>query len=262
MLYKYDSHSLSYNQTRKADTYILKRIYELIDPKKGDRILDIGCGTGNYTIALHQLGLDMIGIDPSSGMLEKARSRNAQVEWIQGKAEKIPVANSSLDKIIGTLTLHHWSDLTISFSELHRVLKPGGKIVLFSSTPKQMTGYWLNHYFPKMMQDSMDQMPGLEYISKAMKKGGLMRITSEKYFIKDDLEDMFLYSGKHRPDLYLNAEFRSGSSSFSILSEKKDIEEGLKKLQDDIISHKISSIIKSYENEHGDYIFIIAEKPV
>jgi hypothetical protein len=46
---------------------------------------------------------------------------------------------------IGSLTIHHWTDLKSGFSKLNKVLKPNGRIVIFTSTPKQMIGYWLNH---------------------------------------------------------------------------------------------------------------------
>jgi SAM-dependent methyltransferase len=100
------------------------------------------------------------------------------------------------------LTIHHWGNLEKGFSELSRVLKKDGKIVIFTSTPQQMQGYWLNHYFPKMMMDSIRQMPTPENVIAAMENAKIAIVKTEKYFIQPDLEDKFLYCGKHNPELY------------------------------------------------------------
>ena len=76
-------------------------------------------------------------------MLKKAQSKNQNIEWKIGSAEKTDLAKNSIDGIIATLTIHHWTNLTRAFSELAHILKPNAKIITFTSTPKQMKGYWL-----------------------------------------------------------------------------------------------------------------------
>ena len=147
------------------------------------------------------------------------------------------------------------------FLELNRVLKPNGKIVIFTSTPQQMKGYWLNHYFPKMLSDSMIQMPDVEHVKTVMNYCHLKFLGTDKYYIKPDLEDRFLYCGKQNPELYFHEETRNGISSFSSLANQTEVEKGLSELRRDIDSGKINEIIKSYENDFGDYIFIIGKKP-
>jgi ubiquinone/menaquinone biosynthesis C-methylase UbiE len=87
-------------------------------------------------------------------------------------AEKIPTPNQFFDGGIATLTIHHWTNLETAFAELFRVFKPGGRLVIFTSTPEQMTCYWLNHYFPRMMVESMNKMPGLIEIETTAVKAG------------------------------------------------------------------------------------------
>jgi ubiquinone/menaquinone biosynthesis C-methylase UbiE len=149
---KYDRIGIDYNLTRRADKYLCERFYHHLDvpDNRERRYMDIGCGTGNYSIALNEKGLDFIGIDPSEKMLRKARSRSDRVEWKQGSSEKIPLANGTVIGILASLTIHHWKDLKSAFGELSRVLQEDGKLVIFTSTPQQMKGYWLNHYFPEM----------------------------------------------------------------------------------------------------------------
>lgn len=257
---KYNKIGINYNQTRKADPYLVEQLLKHLNPKKEDLYLDIGCGTGNYTSALQKKGFNFIGIEPSIEMLQKAQAKNEAIQWKIGSAEKTGLAQHSVDGIIGTLTIHHWTNLTRAFSELEYVLKPDGKIVIFTSTPQQMKGYWLNHYFPKMLEDSMVQMPTLETVKKTMTLAGLKITATETYNIKPDLKDQFLYCGKQNPELYFDESIRHGISSFSALANKDEVENGLCKLRNDIDSGKIKDIIKSYENDFGDYLYIIAKK--
>ena len=257
---KYNKIGINYNQTRKADPYLTEQLLKHLNPNKEGLYLDIGCGTGNYTNALQKKGFQFIGIDPSIEMLQKGQAQNEDIQWKIGSAEKTDLAQKSVNGIIGTLTIHHWTNLTRAFSELEYILKPNGKIVIFTSTPQQMKGYWLNHYFPKMLEDSMVQMPTLKTVEDAMLSAGLKITTTEIYNIKPDLKDQFLYCGKQNPEFYFDETIRHGISSFSALSNKDEVEIGLATLRTDIDSGKINQIIKSYENDFGDYLYIIGEK--
>jgi len=260
MAVKYDDIGINYNATRQADDYFVERLWHHLNQKPNGLYLDIGCGTGNYTNKLQRKGFNFIGIDPSKEMLEKAKLQNPNIDWKLGQAENLNLNSKSVDGIIGSLTIHHWADLVKGFKALHHVLKDDGNLVIFTSTPKQMAGYWLNHYFPQMMKDSMMQMPALKTIEDIMKQAGFSSFKTELYSVKPDLKDLFLYSGKHNPKLYLNPNVRHGISSFSSLANAKAVENGLKKLEKDIATHKIDDIIKSYENNLGDYLFIVGNK--
>ncbi|WP_109302417.1 class I SAM-dependent methyltransferase [Aquimarina sp. AU474] len=257
---KYDIIGVDYNITRKADPYLFSRLYTLLNPVSGNLYLDIGCGTGNYTSEFSKKGHQFIGIDPSREMLEKAGIKDKTITWKIGKAEHIDLPSESIDGIIASLTLHHWKDLKKGFSELNRILKPNGKIILFTATPKQMKGYWLNYYFPKMLSDSITQMPAYEHIESCLKANSLKIHSTEKYFIQPDLQDLFLYSGKHNPKLYFKNSVRHGISSFSSLANAEEVQQGLVMLEKDIISKKINNIISTYENTDGDYLFITVKK--
>ncbi|WP_298508856.1 class I SAM-dependent methyltransferase [uncultured Kordia sp.] len=257
---KYDHIGKGYNDTRKADPFIVERLLYHLNPIHKGWYLDIGCGTGNYTSKLHNKETTFIGVDPSQKMLDKAKINHPEITWKLGTAENIPTESNSIEGVIGTLTLHHWNDLQKGFSELFRVMKNYTNIVFFTATPEQMKGYWLNHYFPKMMEDSMQQMPSLEKISKAMEAAGFKDIFTERYFIQPDLKDHFLYVGKQNPSMYLDATIRNGISSFSHLAHQDEVQKGLAQLEKDIASGEIKNIIKSYENRTGDYLFLLSQK--
>lgn len=257
---KYDHIGIGYNRTRKADGYLTERLFYHLDPKTGENYLDIGCGTGNYTIALNRKGVHFAGVDPSQQMLDKAKAGSTSIDWRIGKAEDIPLAAESVNGVMGFLTMHHWTDLHKGFEEVNRVLKPHGKVVLFTSTPKQMKGYWLNHYFPQMLAQSMVQMPSYKKVKRSLENNKFTVLTLEKYFVKPDLQDLFLYSGKHQPKLYFNEQVRKGISSFSSLAHKEEVQKGLLALKKDIESGAINHIMENYRNTDGDYLFITGQK--
>ncbi|SEC41944.1 Ubiquinone/menaquinone biosynthesis C-methylase UbiE [Tenacibaculum sp. MAR_2009_124] len=259
MQVKYDKIGINYNETRKADKYLTERLIHHLKPVNYELYLDIGCGTGNYTSEMEIKGMNLIGIDPSEEMLTKAKNQNSNVDWRIGSVEKTRLSENSIDGIVATLTIHHWSNLINGFKELNRVLKSQGRIVIFTSTPEQMRGYWLNHYFPKMLSDSIDQMPSFEKVKDAMEKNNISIEKTEKYAIRQDLQDQFLYCGKEFPDLYFNDQIREGISSFSSLANQKEVDEGLLKLKKDVETGHINNIMKSYENQLGDYLFIVGK---
>ena len=257
---KYDRIGLNYNQTRKADPYLLKRLAHHLGPAEGS-FLDIGCGTGNYTIALHDLHYNILGVDPSSLMLERARSRNPKITWLQSKVEDLSLDDASFNGVTAFLTLHHWQDLKQGFKELFRVMKPAARLVIFSSTPEQMKAYWLCHYFPKMLKASIDQMPSLKEVRQAISEAGLQYEGFENYSVKDDLQDQFLQCGKNNPQLYFDPKIRQGISTFSALGNRQEVEHGLARLKEDMDSGAFEEIKNSYESENGDYLYIYASKP-
>lgn len=257
---KYDSIGKDYNLTRKADSYLVGRIIHHLQPTKDRIYLDIGCGTGNYTAELQKKVLQCIGMDPSTVMLDKAAQKNKAIDWRIGTAEHTGLSDHSIHGITASLTIHHWTDLEKGFIELSRILHPQRRIVIFTSTPAQMKGYWLHHYFPNMLADSMKQMPSLERVTQAMENADFSIVTKEPYFIQPDLQDLFLYCGKHTPELYFNPQIRNGISSFASLAHKEEITSGLLQLRKDIDAGAIRDIIASYENELGDYLFLVGEK--
>lgn len=256
----YDKIGVNYNATRNADPYIVQKIHDLLNPELSMVYLDIGCGTGNYTIEFANKGLNFIGVEPSEKMLMEARLKSKAVNWVLGAAESIPANDGSFDGGIATLTIHHWTNLDAAFKEVARVLKNGSKFIIFTAFPRQMKGYWLNHYFPQMMAKSMKTMPSLEDIRKSSELVGFKLKTTEVYEIKAEPVDLFLYSGKHHPSLYLDPEIRKGISSFSVLAHQHEVEEGIGHLHKDIQNDVFQNVAESFDNKLGDYVFVVLQK--
>jgi ubiquinone/menaquinone biosynthesis C-methylase UbiE len=246
----------NYNYTRKADPYLVQLMRTMLNPREGSTYLDIGCGTGNYTVALGEDGTRFIGVDPSSVMLQEAKQKNANIIWTSGNAEHIPYKDQMFSGALASLTLHHWSNLNQGFIEVYRTLKPKSNFVIFTATAEQMRSYWLNHYFPEMMKKSITQMPSLEAIMNAAHNAGFKLSSSVEYVIKTDLQDLFLYSGKHNPTMYLDSAVRSNISSFASLSNEMEIAQGLVKLTSNINSFHFQRVKESYDGKIGDYMML------
>lgn len=251
----YDSIGDDYDATRRPDPFLVSRLLYHLQPQPQRAYADFGCGTGNYTIVLHRQGVQIMGIDVSRHMLTQARAKESQINWMRAEVARLPFGEGDLAGGMAILTVHHWKDLDAGFAEISRVIR-GGIMVLFTSLPRQMRGYWLNHYFPVMMERSMQQMPTLETLSRAFDLAGLQMVAKEKYFIEPDLQDKFLYCGKLNPSFYLDEQHRRGISSFRRLCPPQELLNGLDKLQQDISSGRIEEVCRQYENHEGDYLFI------
>lgn len=256
----YDTIGLGYDVTRKADPEIVRRIYNHLQLFKNDKVLDVACGSGNYTIALNDLGLEMSGTDISDEMIGQANIKSDQVNWFVSDVRSMPFENYTFAGATCTLAIHHFQDLIMSFHEVNRVLNEKSRFVIFTSTPEQMSNYWLNEYFPKMMEKSCNQMPSVKNVTKALEESGFQVLGYETFLIQPNLQDFFLYSGKYRPEIYLKSEVRAGISSFAALANKDEIDEGINRLETDIKNGKLKEIFQKYISDSGDYLFVVAEK--
>lgn len=109
-----------------------RRILRLAGLRRGQRVLDVAVGTGLLAReALRIVGspADVIGLDLSEGMLAEAR-RALSIGLIQGTAEALPLADASVDFIGLAYGLRHLGDLTATFAEFRRVLRPGGTLMI------------------------------------------------------------------------------------------------------------------------------------
>ncbi len=108
---------------------------------RGLRIIDVGCGTGRHSIRLAQRGAEVVAMDFSRGMLEKARAKPGadRVRFIQHDlAQPLPVPDAAFDRVLCALVLEHVTNLAPLMSELARVCAPGGRIVISEMHPAMM----------------------------------------------------------------------------------------------------------------------------
>jgi demethylmenaquinone methyltransferase/2-methoxy-6-polyprenyl-1,4-benzoquinol methylase len=120
--------------------------------KEGNTILDIACGPGTVSVcAQHIVGETgtVIGLDPSLGMVTEAQKQGIS-KVLQGKAEDLPFPDSIFDFISMGYALRHVTDLTHTFKEYLRVLKPGGQMLILEiARPDSFLPYHMSRVFLK-----------------------------------------------------------------------------------------------------------------
>lgn len=99
------------------------------------RVLDIGCGAGHLSFALAPVAAHVVAADPSEGMLRTVAQAAADkglnnITTVQALAEKLPFDAASFDAVVTRYSAHHWLDLPGALTEMRRVVRPGGLLLV------------------------------------------------------------------------------------------------------------------------------------
>lgn len=120
------------------------------------RVLDVGCGTGYAAVAAGaqcSTGL-ACGIDISGGMLREARRNRPEqlsdrVSFHQAEAQALPFPEATFDRLLCTNSFHHYSRPHRALAEMHRVLEPGGRLVVLDNAPD---GFWYTWLWDRVLR--------------------------------------------------------------------------------------------------------------
>lgn len=197
----------------------VRHIVEILTARRagsGERVLDAGCGTGNYAVALAQAGFHVIGIDYASGMLARAQAKvthalasNLSFQQVDLN-ERLRFPDSSFDHVISISVLQAVVNPAFTLEELWRVLKPGGTIVLLH-VPKPES-----HELPlrdviKHRVTNLDNRTPLKVVLVAAKSWA-ERTERVRYWTSVELQEMFrtskynVLSVDHGPPIIVVAE--------------------------------------------------------
>jgi len=116
---------LSYGQDRRWK----QRLIALAAVGRGDRVLDLACGTGDLLFAAAPRARYAVGLDLTHRMLQLARSRNARTPLVTGDMLALPFGHSCFDVVTTGYGLRNVPDLPAAIHEVHRVLVPGGRLL-------------------------------------------------------------------------------------------------------------------------------------
>lgn len=162
--------------------------------RPGDRVLDACCGTGDLAVAAVRAGArEVVGLDFSPRMLERARAKQQVVTWLEGDVLALPFADSGFDSATVGFGVRNVADLSGALDELRRVLKPGGRLgILEITTPTGLLApfyrLWFDRVVPLLgkllkggsaytyLPASVRRFPGPEELKKLMEDAGFEQV--------------------------------------------------------------------------------------
>jgi SAM-dependent methyltransferase len=114
-------------------------VAEAMNVQPGERVLDLGCGTGGVAEAIARPGVTVVGIDLAPGLIEIARARAAErglsIDYRVGDCENLDVEDASFDAVGSSVAIMFSPDHEATAAELARILRPGGRLALANWKP-------------------------------------------------------------------------------------------------------------------------------
>lgn len=225
MAIAYDTIAADYETHRKVHPVLLRRLIELCAASSASRVLEVGCGTGNYITSLAAAcPARCSGLDPSPKMLAVARRKAGTIAWIQGWAESPPFADGSFDFIFSVDVIHHVQDRPAFFKEAFRVLAAGGWFLTVTDNEEIIRHRVpLSRYFPETVEAELGRYPRPGEISQLLRDSGFEQHVEEMVAFTYALSDSIAFERKAFSSLHLiSAEaFERGSGRL-----RRDLQNG------------------------------------
>ena len=242
----YDRISKIYDTGRAAHPETVEKLVQLLGIASNSKILDMGCGTGNYTYALQIMTDKIIGLDMSAGMLAQAKTKYPGISFVQSDVTNLPFESESFDGTFAIQVLHHIKEKERFLREAHRILRKQAPIALHACSYEQMHAYWFYHYFPQGLDVDLARMPDSLEIALLLEKAGFTKVGIEICYRDVVVAD-------EKPQSYLDKSYRDSISTFSFLGEA-DIQSGCTKILDDIASGEVIKIVQRSEIEISNHV--------
>lgn len=169
------------DKAREYDIDILNNFLNEAKLTSTSKILDIGCGNGNYAIEIKKLtNSEVYGLDISDTMIAKTSEKDKNINWLTCDALHTPFENDFFDFIYMTDVIHHVLNIDKLFIEINRILKNNGKVCINTQSHRQIDLRYDSEFFPE--SGILDKMryPDVEKIILTAQRYGL-------HFIKEDI---------------------------------------------------------------------------
>lgn len=221
----YDKLAEDYARHRGAHPNVLGRLADFCRAPSPARVLEVGCGTGNYVAALAETtSAQCTGLDPSTKMLEAARKKSAAVSWLQGSAERLPFPAARFDFVYSVDVIHHVHDRRAFFSETFRVLADGGWVVTATDSEEIIRQRVpLSRYFPETIEAELQRYPKAGEIPQLLSACGFQKLSAEVVEFAYALSDSAPFERKTFSSLHLIPE---GAFNKGLARLKQDLQAG------------------------------------
>jgi ubiquinone/menaquinone biosynthesis C-methylase UbiE len=147
-------------------------------------VVDLGCGTGLFTAALAEaFNAPVVGVEPAANMraAAEAKPHPATVRFVPGWADHIPLEDGAADLIFMSQVLHHIGDRPRALSEVHRALRPRGRLCIRQTTQENLDSYFYQRFFPEARAIDEGRLPS---------RGGLLRLANSCRYRKVAVETL------------------------------------------------------------------------
>jgi len=171
----FSARARAYDTLRPSDASWWQAFEQLVDlgDLRGQRVLDVGCGTGRLAAALtEKAGSKVWGIDTSEEMVKVARATLPPGIGVRrGAGEQLPFRDAWFDRVTMSLVLH-LLDRPRALAEARRVVSPDGRIAISTFHPDHFESYWLNPYFPSIRLIDKRRFPTPETMRSELERAG------------------------------------------------------------------------------------------
>lgn len=192
----------------------------------GQRVLEVGCGTGHWLAQLEAGGCDVAGLEPSAAMLDKARARGLRAALVQGHAESLPFADGAFDRVVCINAIHHFDDVAGFVEEARRVLRPGGALLSIALDPSIGRDRWsIYDYFTETRSIDLARYPATSALRALLAAAGFVDC-------RTDIAEHILQSVPAREALERGLLAKHVTSQLAVLSDEQ-YEAGLERIRQD-----------------------------
>lgn len=179
---------------RHAHTDPLDLLLHTADVTASDTVLDLGCGPGIVACAFAAKAAHVTGLDLAPAMLERAKARQvehslANMTWLYGDVSALPFADNSFSMVVTRYTFHHFLSPATVLSEMARVCRPGGRVVVADVTPEdgKLAAY---DHFETLRDPSHAHALSLNQLKALFTSANLHDIETAPYGLEMDFEDL------------------------------------------------------------------------
>lgn len=148
--------------------------------RPGDLLVEVGCGTGRMALPLAEMSThQVVGLDPEDRMLAVARAKDVagRVRWLRGTAYRVPLGDAVAGVVLMSMVVHLLKQPGRAFREAHRVLRPGGRLVIWTFTPRHVREFYLNEWFPSIGRIDGERFAGVETLEAGLRRAGFSTVT-------------------------------------------------------------------------------------
>ena len=149
---------------------------------EGSIVLDLGCGTGIYTVGLRDhTSATVCGLDPSVGMLSQAREKTRSIHWFNAVGERLPIRSGVFGCVFSSQVWHHITERQDTADECGRTLGGDGVVVIRTISHEQLRRKVVFEFFPEIMANQLRVYPSDEDFSRYFSEAGFTSVTFEAY---------------------------------------------------------------------------------